>query len=170
MILHKLKCIKSIYDNIRYIIYIHAKQTHNPFILSGTKTIIKLEKVHSDICDQYLESKSNSIYTLIFLDEFTHYIWTITIPDKSSEIIMKEFSNWIKEIERETSLKVKRLWIDDEGEYQDKLTPILKSLDIKHETTPSHTSQSNDKVERMNRTLNETVCAILFQVNMPESF
>ena len=50
------------------------------------------------------------------------------------------------------------------------MTSILESLDIKHETTSSHMPQSNDKVERMNHTLNETVHAMLFQANMSESF
>ena len=43
-------------------------------------------------------------------------------------------------------------------------------MGIKHEPTSPHSPQSNGKAERLNRTLNEHVRAMLFQANMPKSF
>ena len=43
-------------------------------------------------------------------------------------------------------------------------------MSIKHELINPHSSQSNDKAERLNRILNEYVRAMLFQANMSKSF
>src|SRR5947207_14924241 len=47
---------------------------------------------------------------------------------------------------------------------------MLEHMGIKHETTVPFSSPSNGKAERLNRTLNEHVHAMLFQANMPKSF
>ena len=97
---------------------------------------MKLGRVHSDICGQYPEFEGNSIYNLTILDELSHYAFTFSIPDKSSDTVKKEFSQWIAAVERETDLKVKSLRTDGGGEYQGELTLVLKALGIKHEKTP----------------------------------
>jgi transposase InsO family protein len=130
----------------------------------------KLERIHSDICSQFPESKGNSIYILTFLDDFTHWCWVVAIPNKSSATIQKAFRDLIKQIETESELKIKYLRTDGGGEYQGELTPLLKELGIKHEPTSPHSPQSNGKAERLNRTLNEHVRAMLYQANMLKSF
>jgi len=60
--------------------------------------------------------------------------------------------------------------MDDGGEYEGALAPFLESLGVVHEPTSPHSPQSNGKVERLNRTLNEKVRTMLFQANMPKSF
>ena len=72
---------------------------------------------------------------------------------------MNELSNWIKKVERETDLKIKFLWTNGE-DYQSQLTVVLKSLGVKHETTPPHTSRSNGKEEGINRTIPYAQCFI----------
>ena len=52
-------------DQILSIMKFRTKHKANFYFMS-------LEKVHSDVYEQDLESKGNSIYTLIFLDKFTH--------------------------------------------------------------------------------------------------
>ena len=60
--------------------------------------------------------------------------------------------------------------MNEEDEYQDDLKSILKALDIKHEKTPSRTSKLNDKIERLNRTFNNIIKAMLIHVNLSHSF
>jgi hypothetical protein len=66
--------------------------------------------------------------------------------------------------------KLVMLSTDGGGEYQGHLTPVLQALGIKHETTSPRTPQLNSKAERLNRTLNNTVRAMLYQANMPQTF
>ena len=168
--LRKLKQIKSIFDSAKCIPCLRAKKIRKPFHASKRKVTQQLERVHSDICGQFPESEGNSIYNLTFLDEATQYAYAISIPDKSSETVKKAFTDWIVKVERETGRKVKRLRTDGGGEYQGELTPILTSLGIQHETTPPRTPELNGKAERLNRTLNDTIRAMLIQANMPDSF
>ena len=168
--LRKIKVIKSKFDSTKCRICIRAKQTRKPFLPSNEKTTRKLERIHSDICGQYPESKGNSIYVLTFLDDFTHWCWTVPIPDKKSNTVYKEFKKLIKQIENETELKIKYLRTDNGKEYEGYVTPLLEEMGIKHETTAPFSSQSNGKAERLNRTLNGYVRSMLFQANMPKSF
>src|SRR5204862_2164243 len=64
----------------------------------------KLERVHSDICSQYPESKGNSIYNLTFLDNFTHWCWTKSIPNQNSDTIREAFHDLLKQIKNEMEL------------------------------------------------------------------
>ena len=45
------------------------------------------------------------------------------------------------------NLKIKYLRMNDEKEYEENLTFILKELEVKHEITSSDSSQSNEKAE-----------------------
>ena len=126
--LRKLKQIKSTYDSTKCVPCIRAKKTRKPFHSSESKATQPLERVHSDICGQFPESEGNSIYNLTFLDKATQYAFAIPIPNKSSETIEKEFSQWIATVERETGQKVRSLRTDGGGEYQGELTPVLKAL------------------------------------------
>jgi hypothetical protein len=53
--------IKSSYNSAQCVPWIRAKQTWKSFRSSNTKTTKKLEKVHSDVCGQYLESQNLEI-------------------------------------------------------------------------------------------------------------
>src|SRR5947207_14397059 len=99
-----------------------------------------------------------------------YYIFTISISDKSFDIIKREFTQWISAVERQNDHKVKCLHTDGGDEYQGDLKSILRALDIKHEKTPPHIPELNDKVEKLNRILNDTIRAMLIHANLPHSF
>jgi transposase InsO family protein len=168
--LSKHKSIKSTHDSRKCDICMRAKKTKNPFHRTTSKANTKLGRVHSDICGPYPESEGKANYNLTFLDDVTHYAFSASIPDKSSETVKREFLQFIAAVERETGLKVKSLRSDGGGEYQGDLTPVLQALGVKHEVTPPHTPELNGKAERLNRTLNNSVRAMLLQANMPQSF
>jgi len=74
------------------------------------------------------------------------------------------------EVERQSGMKIKKLRVDGGGEYKGDLTPVLKSLGIRYEHTPPRTPECNGKAERINRTLNNTVRAMLAHSHLPSSF
>ena len=91
--LRKHLYIKSNHDSTHCTIYIRAKQTRKPFHRSESKVTRKLERLHSDLCGPFPISKGKSVYILTFLDELTHWCWVITIPDKSSATVCREYRN-----------------------------------------------------------------------------
>jgi hypothetical protein len=169
--LRHLRLIKSSFDSRKCVICLRTKKTRTPFHLTEPKAYVKLERIHSDLSGPFSASvKLDTIYNLLFLDEATREVHTYDLKDKTSASITEKFKEYLAEVERETGLKVKRLHVDGGGEYRGDLTPILKSLGIKYEPTPPYTPESNGKAERMNRTLNSMVRAMLAQANMPNSF
>src|SRR5271167_247473 len=103
--LQKLKIVKSTFKSKSCPICKLAKQVRKRYRISESKAKVPLERIHSDICGQVPESIGNSVYNLLFLDEFTHYCWVYSIPDKSSETIKKAFLDFIKQIENITERK-----------------------------------------------------------------
>jgi len=142
----------------------------SPFRTPDEKTSEILERIHSDLCGPWISSKGKSRYNLIFLDDYSHYVFIFTIPNKSSATLRINFAKFIKLVENQTNKRMKKPRTDNGGEYEGELTPFLESLGIKHEPTAPYTPQSNRKAERMNRTLNESVRAMLFHANMPDNF
>ena len=66
--------------------------------------------------------------------------------------------------------KIKYFRIDGGGEYKKEFKELVNSLGITRQITCTDTPQSNGKAEWLNRTLAESVRAMLFQANMPKSF
>jgi len=50
-----------------------SKKTCKPFPPSESKADAKLERTHSDICGQFPDSEGNTVYNLVFIDEFTRW-------------------------------------------------------------------------------------------------
>jgi transposase InsO family protein len=67
-------------------------------------------------------------------------------------------------------LQVKSFQTDGGGEYDGELIPIFDRLGIHHREAPPHTPQSNGVAERLNRVINESVRAMLYSANLPDSF
>jgi hypothetical protein len=135
--LRKHPYIKSSFDSTHCTICIRAKQARKPFHPSESKVTRKLERIHSDLCGPFPISKGKTIYVLTFLDEYTHWCWVVTLADKSSSTVCKEYRYLIKQIETESDLKIKYLRTDGGKEYQGDLRPVLKELGIQHEPNKS---------------------------------
>src|SRR5438552_3704960 len=117
--LHKLKSIKSNFDSSICHVCLRVKQAKKPYYPVKEKAKRKLERLHSDLCSQYPESKGNSIYNVMSLDDFTHWGWTTSLPNKKSQTIWKAFNDLLKQIQNETELKIKYLRINRGKEYED---------------------------------------------------
>jgi hypothetical protein len=78
-----------------------------------------------------------------------------------------EFHNYA---ERQTGRKIKVIRSDGGGEYiNDEMTTYLAECGIHHEITVAHTPEQNGVAERYNRTLMETVRAMMHTANIPET-
>ena len=167
--LSKLPNIRSTFDTNDCLACIRAKAKRKPFLPSVPKATRKGQLIRFDLSGPHKESKGRSKYFITFLDDFTHFCWVVTIPDKNSKTVRDAFEKWIRTFENK-SMKIEYLRTDGGKEYEGYVTPVLEALGIEHHTTAPDSPQSNGRAERLNRTLVEMVRAMLYQANLPESF
>jgi len=165
-----LPYVKNGFNSVQCISCIRVKQAKKPYKrVNKPSTARRRQLFHSDICDPFSNVDNGDKYLLTFLDDWSHYVWAKTLPDKSSKSVNEAFTSVIKELQT-AKINVESLRTDNGREYEKELISVLQSLGVKHQTTAPYTSQSNGKAERLNRTLEEAVRAMLFYANMPEKF
>ena len=168
--LAKLPWLSSTYDTNDCESCIFAKAHKTPFSTVEHRTTAKLELVHSDLCGPLPASIGGFLYFITFTDDLTRYSWVYPIVDKKASTIEKVFDTWIRDAENKAGTKVKYFRTDGGGEYEKELKEHLRTLGITHETTAPYSPQQNGVSERLNRTLNEMVRAMLLEANMPDCF
>ena len=129
-----------------------------------------LELVHSDVCGKVGEkSLSGGEYFVTFIDDYSRYVWIYILKKKCE--VFPCFQKWKASVERMTGHKVKTLRSDNGGEYTSTdFGSYLINEGIRHELTVPHTPEQNGVAERSNRTLMESVCAMLADSKLPHKF
>lgn len=76
----------------------------------------KWEIVHLDVCGPFeVNSMGDKLYFIIFIDEFTRYIW-IHLMEKKSEVFI-HFKKFKLLVEKQVECGIKRLRTNGGGEY-----------------------------------------------------
>ena len=75
--------------------------------------------IHSDICDLFFISKNKCRYFIIFMNDFICYVWVKVIFIKNE--IINVFIQFYFEIKTQFDVKIKKVWSDNESEYNDQL-------------------------------------------------
>jgi hypothetical protein len=140
---------------------LEAKHARQPFRASDTVSSAVLDLIHMDLCGPYQEeSLGGSRYTATFLDDFSKYYVVRTLAHKSDvTVAVKEV---IALLENQTGKHVKVVRTDRGGEYVNKeLSAFFRSKGIIHQYSAPYSPQQNGSAERLNRTLNDRVRAML---------
>ena len=129
-----------------------------------------LELVHSDVCGKInAQSLSGAEYFLTFIDDHTHYTWVYVLKRKDE--VFKKFLEWKALVEKSTGKKLRVLRTDNGGEYTSaEFENYLKKEGVRHQLTVPKTPEQNGVAERMNRTLVESVRAMLADAKLPHKF
>ena len=149
---------------------VQAKHRAAPFRSRVERSTVPGQCLHSDVCGPYeTESLGGGRYTHTMYDEASSFIAVSITKDKDSVPARIKFL--IGEWEQMTKTKVQRVYSDRGGEYIDSdLAQYFLSKGITHVFSAPHTPQQNGKAERVNQTLNDTVRAMLIEVNLPKMF
>jgi len=144
-----------------------AKQTSAPHPANPARAVAPLDLVHSDICGPFdVESLGGSHYFVSLLDDYSSHAQVAVIKRKSDAdaALRGIIALW----ERSTGRKVKALRSDRGGEYLSKdFYSYLRSAGIQHEPTAPYSPEQNGRAERLNRTLEEKVRAMLIDSGLP---
>lgn len=168
--LRKLSAIPSSFNSTECEACILAKAHRSPFPSLKEHSLIPLDLVHSDLCGPLPASLGKNIYFITFIDDYSRFSWVYLLKRRNASTITAVFNEWISLAENQSSYTVKALRTDGGGEYQRELSPLLRNQGIEHQQTTPYLPQSNGVAERLNRSLNEAVRAMLFQANMPQSW
>jgi len=100
----------------------------------------------------------------------THYVWFYILKHKDEQVFSR-FLELKALVERSMNQKLKVLRTDNGGEIVSaEFQSYLKKEGVRHELTLPKTPEQNGVAERMNRTLVESVRAMLADARLPHRF
>jgi hypothetical protein len=138
-----------------------GKNIKKPFPTSNNRSKEILDLIHSDVCGPMpVKSLGGSLYYVIFIDDYSRKTWLCLL--KTKDEVFSKFQEFKAEIENLTNKKIKTLRTDNGGEYTSKeFVAFCKSIGIRRELIVPHNPQQNGVAERKNRSIEETVKALL---------
>ncbi|GJT62681.1 zinc finger, CCHC-type containing protein [Tanacetum coccineum] len=130
-----------------------TKITKKPF-QSITRKSVKLELIHSDLCDFHATpSLGNKKYVITFIDDASRFCYVYLLHAKDEAL--DKFRICKTKVELQQNDLIKALRTNKGGEYYDPI--FFQHVGIIHETTAPYIPQQNGVAERKNRALKEMV-------------
>lgn len=146
-----------------------GKHHRSPFPSSTTRAHALLDLIHTDVHDLGILSKGGCRYWVSFIDNFSRYAWVFPIPKKSD--VFATFVKWKTQVERETERELKCARDDKGGEYQaSDFRRLFEREGIQRQRTATAPPQQHGIAERLNRTIEERVIAMLSHAKLDKSF
>ena len=146
-----------------------GKHIKLPFSVSNNKSIMPFDLIHSDLWTSPVPSMSGIKYYVLFLDDFSHYLWVYPLRRKSE--VFSKFLHFHSYVKNQFKTTIKALQCDNGGEYNNKqFLQFFSEQGIVFRFSCPHTSQQNGKAERMIRTINNAIRCLLFQAKMSPTF
>jgi len=135
--------------------------TRFPRKTSSMKNRTKLDLVHSDLSGPFpVLSYGNSLYYITPIDDATRVAWVRFIKQKSETTkIVKDF---VSEMDLQNHKTPAAFRTDNGGEYvTTDLKGFIASKGILHESSPPYSPEANGVAECLNRTIGESLRAML---------
>ncbi|KAG7560254.1 Ribonuclease H-like superfamily [Arabidopsis thaliana x Arabidopsis arenosa] len=146
-----------------------GKSIKLPFTASNSVVSSPFHTIHSDLWTSPVQSISGIRYYVLFLDQFTHYLWVYPLRRKSE--VFSKFLHFAAYVENQFQTKIKNFQCDNDGEFNNsEFHNYFASNGINARFSCPHTSQQNGRSERIIRTINNAVRTLLFQARLPQSF
>jgi transposase InsO family protein len=120
-----------------------------------------LELIHSDICEiNDVLTEGGQRYFMTMIDDVSRYFYVYLL--KTKDEALNYFKTYKAEVENQLEKKIKYFRFDRGGEYfSNEFDLFCAEHGIIHERTSPYFLQSNEVVERKNRTLTDLVNIML---------
>ena len=136
---------------------------HTPMIYNNVKPF---EMLHVDLLEAPVPSVQGSKYGMLIVDHYSRFTFGIPIVSKSDAA--SNLIEFIKFHQKKFKREVKTIRTDRGKEFiNNELKTFCEENGITHETTVGYSPQQNGIVERMNRTVFDTVRLLLNSSNAP---
>ncbi|KAJ9560502.1 LOW QUALITY PROTEIN: hypothetical protein OSB04_005662 [Centaurea solstitialis] len=127
-----------------------GKQNKLPFFKSLSNSVAPFDIIHSDIWTSPIVSTSGHKYYLLFLDDYTNFVWTFPMANNN-----QTFS----------------IFCDNGREYNNtRFLNLCNDNGIHIRFSCPYTSSQNGKAERKLRTINNMCRTLLLHAHLPLSF
>ncbi|KAJ4718987.1 Retrovirus-related Pol polyprotein from transposon TNT 1-94 [Melia azedarach] len=148
----------------------YGKAHQLPYKESRFRAEKPLQLIHSDVFGPVKQpSISGHRYMVTFIDDFSRYVWTFFVKEKSETFT--KFKEFKEKVEGELGRKIQCLRTDNGGEYtSNEFSQYLQRCQIRHQLTCPSTPQQNGVAERKNRHLAEICRSMLHAKNVPGKF
>ncbi|KAH9409194.1 hypothetical protein TYRP_023714, partial [Tyrophagus putrescentiae] len=147
-----------------------ANQRQQTYKSTNNNCYEPLEVIHMDICDSKGRGFDGSYYYLLVSDEATKFTWTFALKNKTSDIVLKTFTEMQVKIERLLDRKVKKVRTDNGREFLGVFDDYLKRQGIVHQFTSPYNHQQNGNAERAIQTISAKIRSLLVGSCMPERY
>jgi hypothetical protein len=164
-----LPCNKDLHDPLVCESCQQGKHVRLPFSSSSSYSSFPFDLLHCDIWTSPHTSISGFQYYLVILDDFTHFIWTFPLKNKSD--VHTTFLHFQRYVSTHFFLPIWFLQCDNGREFNNiKNRNLFLQHGILLRFSCPYTSPQNGKAERSLRTLNDIVRTLLIQSSMPPKF
>jgi hypothetical protein len=146
-----------------------GKHTKLPFFSSSSRAEKVFNLLHLDLWISPVVSVSGSKYYLVILDDFTHYLWTFPLKQKSDTFTT--LSNFFAYVATQFSCTVKDIQCDNGREFDNSSTQtFLLSKGAQLRMSCPYTSPQNGKVECIICTINNVIRMLVIQASLPRCY
>ena len=147
---------------------VESKFSKPPFHSVNNRVSEPLDLMHTDICDmKSIPPRGGNKYFITFIDDCSRYCYVYLLSSKDEAV--NAFKTYKAEVETQLNKKIKIIRSDRGGEYEFPFEEICTEFGIVHQMTAPYTPQSNGVVERKNRSLKETMNALLNSSGLPQN-
>ncbi|KAL9234053.1 hypothetical protein vseg_008969 [Gypsophila vaccaria] len=141
----------------------HIKLSFSPSLSS---TVQPFDIIHTDLWTSPILSTMRHRYYILFLDDFTNFVWTFPLTNKSH--VPQIFTSLYNMIKTQFNLPIKTLQCDNGREFDNTtLQNFFRAHGMLFRFSCPHTSPQNGKAERKIRTLNNIMRTLLIHAHMP---
>jgi transposase InsO family protein len=150
-----------------------AKSTRQPFPTDGaTRARNPLELIHMDLGFMPERSTEGAKYFLTIQDDCTRKCWAVLLKSKSD--VLRQYKTWVVAAEATHSVaghKVLAVRSDNGGEFINReFDALLAERGTRRERSAAYTPEQNGVAERVNRTLLDSVRAMLHDSQLGDAF
>jgi histone deacetylase 1/2 len=143
-----------------------GKHVRLPFSSSESISYFPFQLVHSDVWTSPVPSVSGYKFYLVIIDDYTHYVWSFPLLNKAD--VVPTFLNFCAYVQTQFRLPIVALQTDNGREFDNfTMRQFLQSHGIAFRLSCPYTSAQNGKAERILRTLNDSVRAMLLHASAP---
>ena len=146
-----------------------GKHTRLPFQHSDTPAYFPFQLVHSDVWTSPVYSHSGYKYYVVFIDAYTHYIWSYPVRQKSDvPHVIRAFFAYVT---TQFRLPIVAFRSDNGTEYDNvALRSFFSAQGTAFRLSCPYTSQQNGKAERICTPLTTVYVLCFFTVQLPSPF